>query len=257
MGRTLARRGLGLVYGGGSVGLMGAVADAALAAGRRGGRRHPAGAPDPRAGPPVAHHAPRGRLDARAQGADGRALRRLRGAAGRDGDAGGALRGAHLGAARAPRPARSACSTWPATTSRWPSSSTGRWAPASSARPTGRCSWSGTSRGRCSTGSRPGAGRCWSTSSTGPPRSGRDRGVRRRRPGRSSRRPGSLRDASAGALVAPAARHLASGAFRPCERGWGCDARARRSRRRPAPRRLRPTAWRAAAAARWRSPSPS
>ena len=33
MGRTLAQRGLGLVYGGGSVGLMGALADAALAAG--------------------------------------------------------------------------------------------------------------------------------------------------------------------------------------------------------------------------------
>jgi len=33
MGRTLAQRGLGLVYGGGSVGLMGAVADAALEAG--------------------------------------------------------------------------------------------------------------------------------------------------------------------------------------------------------------------------------
>jgi uncharacterized protein (TIGR00730 family) len=33
VGRTLARRGIGLVYGGGSVGLMGAVADAALAAG--------------------------------------------------------------------------------------------------------------------------------------------------------------------------------------------------------------------------------
>ncbi len=33
MGRALAARGLGLVYGGGSVGLMGAVADAALAAG--------------------------------------------------------------------------------------------------------------------------------------------------------------------------------------------------------------------------------
>ena len=30
VGRTLAGRGLGLVYGGGSVGLMGAVADAAL-----------------------------------------------------------------------------------------------------------------------------------------------------------------------------------------------------------------------------------
>jgi uncharacterized protein (TIGR00730 family) len=33
MGRALARRGIGLVYGGGHVGLMGAVADAALAAG--------------------------------------------------------------------------------------------------------------------------------------------------------------------------------------------------------------------------------
>jgi uncharacterized protein (TIGR00730 family) len=33
VGSTLARRGIGLVYGGGSVGLMGAVADAALAAG--------------------------------------------------------------------------------------------------------------------------------------------------------------------------------------------------------------------------------
>lgn len=33
MGRTLAQRGIGLVYGGGSVGLMGAVADAALASG--------------------------------------------------------------------------------------------------------------------------------------------------------------------------------------------------------------------------------
>jgi uncharacterized protein (TIGR00730 family) len=33
LGRTLAARGLGLVYGGGSIGLMGVVADAALAAG--------------------------------------------------------------------------------------------------------------------------------------------------------------------------------------------------------------------------------
>lgn len=33
VGHTLARRGLGLVYGGGSVGLMGAIANAALAAG--------------------------------------------------------------------------------------------------------------------------------------------------------------------------------------------------------------------------------
>jgi uncharacterized protein (TIGR00730 family) len=33
LGRTLAERGLGLIYGGGKTGLMGAVADAALAAG--------------------------------------------------------------------------------------------------------------------------------------------------------------------------------------------------------------------------------
>src|ERR671935_2413554 len=33
LGGVLARRGIGLVYGGGSVGLMGVVADAALAAG--------------------------------------------------------------------------------------------------------------------------------------------------------------------------------------------------------------------------------
>lgn len=33
LGKTLAHRGLGLVYGGGGVGLMGAIADAALAAG--------------------------------------------------------------------------------------------------------------------------------------------------------------------------------------------------------------------------------
>jgi hypothetical protein len=35
LGRTLAERGLGLIYGGAKVGLMGAVADAALAAGGR------------------------------------------------------------------------------------------------------------------------------------------------------------------------------------------------------------------------------
>src|SRR3954464_14944988 len=33
MGRLLARRGIGIVYGGGAVGLMGELADAALAAG--------------------------------------------------------------------------------------------------------------------------------------------------------------------------------------------------------------------------------
>jgi len=35
LGRTIAERGIGLIYGGGNTGLMGAVADAALAAGGR------------------------------------------------------------------------------------------------------------------------------------------------------------------------------------------------------------------------------
>lgn len=35
VGRTLAERGIGIVYGGGNIGMMGAVADAALAAGGR------------------------------------------------------------------------------------------------------------------------------------------------------------------------------------------------------------------------------
>ena len=50
VGRTLAERGIGVVYGGGRLGLMGAVADAALAAGgahqeHNGGKRAGAGLP--------------------------------------------------------------------------------------------------------------------------------------------------------------------------------------------------------------------
>ena len=44
LGAALARRGVGLVFGAGHVGLMGALADAALAHGGRGDRRDPAGA---------------------------------------------------------------------------------------------------------------------------------------------------------------------------------------------------------------------
>ena len=75
-GTAAAARGLGIVYGGGRVGLMGAVADAALAAGRRGGRRDPAGARRARARARRPDGAARCRLAPRAEGADGRARRR-------------------------------------------------------------------------------------------------------------------------------------------------------------------------------------
>src|SRR5439155_9654293 len=58
---------------------------------------------------PRPHRAARGRLDARAQGADGRAVRRIRRAAGRVGHARGAVRGLHVVAARsAPQGLRAA-----------------------------------------------------------------------------------------------------------------------------------------------------
>ena len=51
LGRTLAEGGHGVVYGGSSIGLMGAVADAALERGRRSDRRHPALDGGPRESP--------------------------------------------------------------------------------------------------------------------------------------------------------------------------------------------------------------
>ena len=52
LGRAIGERGWQLVYGGGNVGLMGEVADAALAAGAPRGRRHPARADGARGRPP-------------------------------------------------------------------------------------------------------------------------------------------------------------------------------------------------------------
>ncbi len=52
MGRLLGKAGLGLVYGGAQVGLMGALADAALAYGKRGHRSHSPRACRSGGGPP-------------------------------------------------------------------------------------------------------------------------------------------------------------------------------------------------------------
>ena len=105
LARLLVSEGIGVVYGGGRVGLMGALADAVLARGRRDHGRDPALAREPGDRPPRRDGHARRRLDARAQGDDGRAVRRLRGAARRHRDARGAVRGLHLGPAR---PAREA-----------------------------------------------------------------------------------------------------------------------------------------------------
>ncbi len=56
VGQTLARRGLELVYGGGKTGLMGALADGALAEGGEGHRRHHRRYEYPRIGPPRSDH---------------------------------------------------------------------------------------------------------------------------------------------------------------------------------------------------------
>src|SRR5216117_1708524 len=80
LGRELAKRGLGLVYGGGSVGLMGVLADTVLAE----GGEVIGVIPGPLASRELAHAGLtelRGGLDARAQGDDGTALRRVRRAA--------------------------------------------------------------------------------------------------------------------------------------------------------------------------------
>ena len=73
LGKLLAQRGIGLVYGGASVGTMGAVADAALAAGGEVIGVHPGGAVQRRDRARRADRAARRRGHARAQGEDGRA----------------------------------------------------------------------------------------------------------------------------------------------------------------------------------------
>ena len=81
LGTSLAGRGIGLVYGGASVGLMGVVADAAVAA----GGRVTGVITESLAGHEIAHGSLSDlhvvRHHARAQGLDGRALRCLRHAA--------------------------------------------------------------------------------------------------------------------------------------------------------------------------------
>ena len=104
-----------LVYGGGSNGLMGVVADATLgpAAGwsasspRRWSKRN---------GPTRLHRAARRGHHARAQTHDGRARRRLPGAARRHRHASRSFSRSGPGASSATTTSRSACSTWPATT---------------------------------------------------------------------------------------------------------------------------------------------
>ena len=105
LARLLARRGIGVVYGGGKVGLMGDRRRRGARRRRRGDRRDPAGPGRPRDRPPRADRAARRRLDARAQGADGRARGRVRRAARRRGHARGADRDLHVEPAR---PARQA-----------------------------------------------------------------------------------------------------------------------------------------------------
>jgi len=88
LGETLALSGIGLVYGGASVGLMGVLADAALASGGEVTGAMPRAPVEKE----IAHNRLTDlRVDARAQGAHGRAVRRLRGAAGRDRDLRGAV----------------------------------------------------------------------------------------------------------------------------------------------------------------------
>ncbi len=98
----IAERGMTLVYGGSNVGMMRRLADAALDGGRPRGRRHPRAARRLGAGAPRPLRTARRPVDARAEGADGVARRRLRRDARRLRHARRVLRGADVGAARHP-----------------------------------------------------------------------------------------------------------------------------------------------------------
>jgi predicted Rossmann-fold nucleotide-binding protein len=77
MGTVLAAKGIGLVYGGGNVGLMGVVADAVLAGGGDVIGVIPQSLADRESRAPRRHRPARRRLDAHAQGDDGRSRRRV------------------------------------------------------------------------------------------------------------------------------------------------------------------------------------
>ena len=107
-GKTLAEDGIRLVYGGGSIGLMGAVAQVRARSRRRGHRHHSRIPDQPRKRAQARAGADRHARHARAQAADVRALRRLRGAARRHRHAGGTGGATDLAAARPPHQAGAA-----------------------------------------------------------------------------------------------------------------------------------------------------
>ena len=104
-GRALAARGMTLVYGGGSVGLMEIAAQAALDAGGRVIGVITEQLMVREVGHSGTRRTPRRRHDARAQGADGEALRRIRRAARRLRHVRRAVRDGDVGPARHPREA--------------------------------------------------------------------------------------------------------------------------------------------------------
>ena len=159
LGAALARRGIGLVYGGGSIGLMGVLADAVLAGRRRGDRRHPARALLGRDRARRAHRAARRLEHARAQGRHGGAGGRLRRAARRPRHVRGAARDAHLAPARHPPQAGRAARRRRLLARAPHAARRRRRRRASSSRRARRCCWSSATSTRCSTacsrGSRP------------------------------------------------------------------------------------------------------
>ena len=108
LGSALAHRGIGLVYGGGHVGLMGAGRRRGACRRRRGDRRDHRATRARRGRPRSAHRAGGRADDARAQGAADRAGRRLHRAAGRVRHRRRVRRGADLEPARPHRQARRA-----------------------------------------------------------------------------------------------------------------------------------------------------
>ena len=118
VGRLLAAAASRVVYGGGHVGMMGVVAEAALAAGGKVIGVIPEGLQRRELAYDEPHRADRHGHHARAQAAHGRPRRRLHRAARRLRHVRGVLRDRHLGAARPAREAVRRCSTSRATTRR-------------------------------------------------------------------------------------------------------------------------------------------
>ena len=151
----LAARGCTLVYGGGRVGLMGVLADAALAAGGRVIGVISRGARAARGGAFGTQRAPDHCDHARAQGAHGRALGLGGRAARRARHAGGAVRDPRPGTSSASARSRSGSSTRRATSTGCSRTSTTPSPSASCTPPTAPCWSAATPRPGCSMRSRP------------------------------------------------------------------------------------------------------